>query len=773
MHFHFGWIPVCLALAGPVLGQEPLAGTTPLEEATGDARSAAMVADIDQFASRLIQEAEGKRAAFWKRDLSSAKAYEASVEPQRARLATILGVNKLDVRMPMAGLEYLSSSVHELRLAEAAKYVVHAVRWPVLDGVNGEGIYLKQRGEATACIVLLPDADQTPEELAGLVEGKEVLGQAAHELALAGCDVVIPALINRQSDFSGNPELGLRTNQSHREWIYRQTFELGRNVGGYELHKVLALVEWLNARKVPVGVAGYGEGGRLALMAAALDKRIDATLVSGAWEELEATWQRPLERNGFGLVKEFGEAEIASLVMPRPLIIAHGQYPVLPAPVELAAGVRKNAAPGGLATPDEDAVRKGIKRVRQLAGDKLTEHLRLVIADEGELAIFPVEAVGWLRKALRLGKLDAPSELRIRRGSLPDDRARQQRLVNELVDRARRALQVCERQRNTLVWKQLATAKTDAERSSTTAKLRESFWEESIGRLPDPAGPPAARSRVLDQNSEFVTHEVMMEVWPGVPAWGYLIVPKGIKEGERRPVVVCQHGLEGLPEDVVNEAPSAKAYGAYKGFAATLARKGYVTFAPHNFYRGKDHFRVIQRKLNLVGLSLFSVIIGQHQQTLAWLKTQPFVDGDRIAFYGLSYGGKSAMRIPAVLPDYCLSICSGDFNEWVRKCATVDLPLSYVYSGEYEIWEWDLGNTFNYAEMAALIAPRPFMVERGHDDGVGLDEWVAYEYAKVFRYYNKLGLGEKSRIEYFNGPHTIHGVGTFEFLERHLGAGNR
>ena len=45
--------------------------------------------------------------------------------------------------------------------------------------------------------------------------------------------------------------------------------------------------------------------------------------------------------------------------------------------------------------------------------------------------------------------------------------------------------------------------------------------------------------------------------------------------------------------------------------------------------------------------------------------------------------------------------------------------------------EFDLGHTFNYAEMAALIAPRPFMVERGHDDGVGIDEMVAYEYAKV------------------------------------------
>ena len=33
--------------------------------------------------------------------------------------------------------------------------------------------------------------------------------------------------------------------------------------------------------------------------------------------------------------------------------------------------------------------------------------------------------------------------------------------------------------------------------------------------------------------------------------------------------------------------------------------------------------------------------------------------------------------------------------------------------------------------MAALIAPRPFMVERGHFDGVAPDERVALEFAKV------------------------------------------
>jgi hypothetical protein len=79
-----------------------------------------------------------------------------------------------------------------------------------------------------------------------------------------------------------------------------------------------------------------------------------------------------------------------------------------------------------------------------------------------------------------------------------------------------------------------------------------------------------------------------------------------------------------------------------------------------------------------------------------------------------------------------------------------------------------MGLYFGYAELAALMVPRPFMVERGHNDGVAIDETVAYEYAKVNRLYNRLGLANRTEIEYFDGPHTIHGVGTFRFLHRHL-----
>ena len=165
---------------------------------------------------------------------------------------------------------------------------------------------------------------------------------------------------------------------------------------------------------------------------------------------------------------------------------------------------------------------------------------------------------------------------------------------------------------------------------------------------------------------------------------------------------------------------------------------------------------------------MFSIITGQHQQIVEWLKSLSFVDPERIGFYGLSYGGKTAMRVPALVEDYALSICSGDFNEWVKKNASVDYAFSYMFHGEYEMPEWDLGHTFNYAEMAALIAPRPFMVERGHQDGVGIDEWVAYEYAKVRRHYQQLEIPDRCRIEYFNDGHRINAIGTLEFLDKHL-----
>ena len=247
-------------------------------------------------------------------------------------------------------------------------------------------------------------------------------------------------------------------------------------------------------------------------------------------------------------------------------------------------------------------------------------------------------------------------------------------------------------------------------------------------------------------------------------AWGVLLVPKDIRPGERRPVVVCQHGRQGLPYDTITGDREA-----YHDFAARLAERGFVVFAPHNPYRGEDRYRWLSRKANGVKASLFSFIIGQHDQILRWLETLPFVDGKRMAFYGLSYGGETAMRVPAALEKYALSICSGDFNQWTRKVASTEHGFSFTNTIEWEMPYFDMGNTFDYAELAYLIFPRPFMVERGHHDRVAEDQWVAYEYAKVRWLYAQFGLADRTEIEFFNGGHTINGEGTFRFLHKHLG----
>jgi hypothetical protein len=59
-------------------------------------------------------------------------------------------------------------------------------------------------------------------------------------------------------------------------------------------------------------------------------------------------------------------------------------------------------------------------------------------------------------------------------------------------------------------------------------------------------------------------------------------------------------------------------------------------------------------------------------------------------------------------------------------------------------------------------------VERGHADGVGLDEYVAFEYARVRRFYAKMGIADRTTIEFFSGGHEIHLQGTLAFLRKHL-----
>src|SRR5262249_56786656 len=117
--------------------------------------------------------------------------------------------------------------------------------------------------------------------------------------------------------------------------------------------------------------------------------------------------------------------------------------------------------------------------------------------------------------------------------------------------------------------------------------------------------PMNPRSRQVYDEPKWDGWEVTLDLHPDVFASGILLLPKDLKPGEKRPVVVCQHGLEGRPQDVCNPKMKTRAYNSY---GAALADRGYIVYAPQNPYIFEDKFRLLQRKANPLGLSLFSFI---------------------------------------------------------------------------------------------------------------------------------------------------------------------
>ena len=729
--------------------------------------AAQMIAGIHRYLDRELAAADSDAAESLQSLAHSAGTLERSVAEKRAEFARIIGV--IDERTPVSALEFVCSTTDPFRIAATRTYDIHAIRWPVLDGVAGEGLLLRPKQPPIAHVIAVPDADQTPEMLVGLAPGLSPEQQFARRLVEQGCQVVVPLLIDRDHTWSGNPAIRM-TDQPHREYIYRMACEMGRHVIGYEVQKLLALVDYFAAQpvpeNVPVAVYGYGEGGLLALYSGALDPRIAGVGVSGYFRNRTQLWQEPLYRNVWRLLRGFSDAELASMIAPRPLIIEATAAPTisgLPPITDLERVRGRVGAPGKIAPAPRGEVQAEVDRV-QPAYAAHDSSANLVLADPPSADPGPGSeaALSALLRGLRVestGPASASTPRDARTGFDPS--ARMQRQFNQIVTHVQQRLETAWRTREDF-WAEADTSSLEAWEDSA-AVYRKRFWEGLIGRCPDPSLPFNAKSRPFGKSDAWDGYEVTLDVHPDIFAHGILLVPKNIEPGERRPVVVCQHGLEGRPQDVIKEGD-----GPYHAFAARLAERGYITYAPQNPYIGYHEFRTLQRKANPLGWTLFTFAIAQHEQQLRWLSSLPYVDPDRIGFYGLSYGGKAAMRIPTVLTQYALSICSGDFNEWARKCASTDYFSGYMFNHEWEMQEFNLGQTFNYAEMAYLMAPRPFMVERGHRDAVASDEWCAYEYARVQRRYADLKIPDRAEIYYFDGGHMIESTGTFAFLDRHL-----
>ncbi len=137
---------------------------------------------------------------------------------------------------------------------------------------------------------------------------------------------------------------------------------------------------------------------------------------------------------------------------------------------------------------------------------------------------------------------------------------------------------------------------------------------------------------VIPELISYPTHDGRM-----IPAWLYR--PKGLASGERAPVVLSIHGGP--------EAQERPRYN-YNGLYQYLLSRGFAILAPN--IRGSTGYGITYQRL--IYRDWGGAELGDIEHAAKYLRTLDWVDANRIAVYGGSFGGFATLSAVTRLPDY-------------------------------------------------------------------------------------------------------------------------
>ena len=587
-------------------------------------------------------------------------------------------------------------------------FQVERIFIPVTDGLTARGLLFTPHsvGKKPA-IVICPDADTWPERLAQtspLLDGHST--------------VLIMQSVERLVDHSYCE----KTRGKDRRWIlYRLGFVVGRTMPGLDVQDTLAAVEFLshqeNVDAGNISITGRGQGGMTALLTAALDTRISAVTVTDYFDCRNRCWAEPVDRRLRDQLLLFGDAELAAMIAPRPLTI--------------------QASPKFLA--DATAFDAEVKRATRFYQD--TSSLRqLTIAKDIDTS------------------LDAKHEFEF---SEKEASAARDAHFEERLSWLRKQIDQSETKRYAR-WKILEQPAVEFP-SIIEAMLND--YRQMTGSLPDDGTPPIVRSELALATESYRVFRVSIDVRKGVDVYGHLILPAGF-EG-KRPAVICQHGFGGMPEKISGVGMTSDS--SYHEVGRKLAQKGYVVFAPTLMHiQPSEEVSRQTRQATAIGKMRLAMPLAKTNRVIDFLESLPSVDEDRIGYYGLSYGGYSAIWMAPLLDRLAVNIISGNFNDWRTKITSGELNTSYLRHTDEDMYSWDCLNRFTHPELIAMMSPRPVCIEYGNRDGITTPEWTAYAWKQTTAIRDYLGLTDRIHLYEFDGPHEINGVETFEFLDRWL-----
>jgi dienelactone hydrolase len=304
------------------------------------------------------------------------------------------------------------------------------------------------------------------------------------------------------------------------------------------------------------------------------------------------------------------------------------------------------------------------------------------------------------------------------------------------------------------------------------AILRQNMGMQTMRRAP-------LRPKITEQRrfQGYLRQRVEIQTEPDIFMPLYVLIPDGKPPF---PVVIAphghgSHGKDAVVGNIVASWHRASVKSHHYSYGVEFARAGFLTFCPdaRGFgERAEKQERTTSRdtcscrRLLMQALPLGQTVAGMWtwdlHRLIDYIETRKDADPRRIGCAGLSGGGLQTLYASALDERVSAAATSGYFFGVKESLLdTLHCPCNYI-PHLYE--HVDMG------DIAALIAPRPLLVETGDHDPLngpsGLKN-VTSQTAITRKAYRLLGKSKNLRHAIFPGPHRWNGA-AIPFFRTHL-----
>jgi hypothetical protein len=267
-------------------------------------------------------------------------------------------------------------------------------------------------------------------------------------------------------------------------------------------------------------------------------------------------------------------------------------------------------------------------------------------------------------------------------------------------------------------------------------------WQARLGKPPAPATRLDVKTEATQKGEGYTRLLVSFRSEGDDRIRAYLLIPTGLKKGEKRPAVVVFHPttLETLRQ------PAGLGKRPEMALAVHLVRRGYVTLSPE-CYIMKDAGPKAQaaalekRRPGWTGLGKMTF---DASRCVDFLESRPEVDARHIGCIGHSLGAKEVLYAMAFEPRFQVGV----FNE-----GGIGLRMSNWTDPWYLTARMkDHIPALENHQVLALVAPRPFLV-LGGDSADGDRSWTFIQ--AVLPVYRLLGAGDRIGLSNHKGKHSF------------------